>query len=601
MTVNRLSDKFKHFLEQIVRKPVFIAFLINTIFLMLVLCFCDLKYEVSDDFVMATIISGAYDGGNLNPHMIFVNIILGYILMPFYKLFPQISWYFIFQLIFLFLSFTLASYMFLKKNGKIVGGMISVLLLFFFASDAYILVQFTKTAAVVIISNSLVFIWALFENQRKCLIIISGILCLFGTMIRFSTIYLSGAYLLFILAIEFIRLYVKNRSNRKEYAKKVCRIMFWGVFLIGAAFALSEVDHAIYNNNEEYKIFREYNEVRASVMDAPDYGYEAYKEDLKKIGVSENDYYVLRRWNFSDDKVFPVEKLREVANVINRHKKDSRMALGDIYESMQMREIMSYPIVIACVILLVLMILLQKCQWVYGGLITAVAVVLEGYLFVSERVVYRVEYGIFVSAFLCISYFWSGMRMRFVIGKELFRSSIILILVICIYKLPLFVENSAYKGVTDEYRKNYLDEVFYDSWTFDARKYRRVVNKEKPECSLIEEIEKNKNNFYFLDFRTTIQTLYYEWSPFENVNPKFYENSQYFSGITSKFPGMEEDARKYGVDNYFKSLVNDNVYIVDNEGIEQKVLYIQEHYYPNACAELYKTAGGYQIWKLRKE
>ena len=54
------------------------AFLINIFFLCLVLLFCDMKYEVSDDFVMAAILSGAYGNGS-NPQMIFVNVIIGYL------------------------------------------------------------------------------------------------------------------------------------------------------------------------------------------------------------------------------------------------------------------------------------------------------------------------------------------------------------------------------------------------------------------------------------------------------------------------------------------------------------------------------------------
>ena len=49
------------------------ALLINVFFLCLVLLFCDIKYEVSDDFVMAAILSGAYGNGP-NPQMVFVNV-----------------------------------------------------------------------------------------------------------------------------------------------------------------------------------------------------------------------------------------------------------------------------------------------------------------------------------------------------------------------------------------------------------------------------------------------------------------------------------------------------------------------------------------------
>ena len=87
---------------------------INLVFLLSILLFCDIKYETSDDFIMASIMSGAI-GGEPNPHMIFINIIWGYILLPFYYLNSHISWYLIAQILLCFASCTIFSYMLLEK------------------------------------------------------------------------------------------------------------------------------------------------------------------------------------------------------------------------------------------------------------------------------------------------------------------------------------------------------------------------------------------------------------------------------------------------------------------------------------------------------
>ena len=54
---------------------------INLIFLGGCILFCDIKYEVSDDFVMSTILSGAYTK-EPNPYIMFVNVLWGYCLLP---------------------------------------------------------------------------------------------------------------------------------------------------------------------------------------------------------------------------------------------------------------------------------------------------------------------------------------------------------------------------------------------------------------------------------------------------------------------------------------------------------------------------------------
>ena len=73
------------------------AIILNVAFFLSILLMCDIKYEVSDDFIMSTVISGAY-GNGYNPHLMFINIIWGYMLLPFYYLMPKISWYLVAQL-----------------------------------------------------------------------------------------------------------------------------------------------------------------------------------------------------------------------------------------------------------------------------------------------------------------------------------------------------------------------------------------------------------------------------------------------------------------------------------------------------------------------
>lgn len=110
---------------------IVLAIGINLIFIILALAFCDIKYEVSDDFIMATIMSGAY-GYEPNPQMIFMNTILGYLMIPFYKLFPAVSWYFVFQMLLCFVTFVLVVYMLLEKLDRFTAILLSVMLLTFF-------------------------------------------------------------------------------------------------------------------------------------------------------------------------------------------------------------------------------------------------------------------------------------------------------------------------------------------------------------------------------------------------------------------------------------------------------------------------------------
>ena len=167
-----------------------IAVGINILFFILAMVFCDVKYEVSDDFVMATIMSGAY-GDSPNPQLIFVNTLLGYLLLPLYIVLPDISWYLIFQLSLCLISFILITYMLLERLDKHVALFFIVLLLTVFSDDVYILPQFTKTAALAVMAGGITFLWNVFYKKSIFLFIMSFLVCLLGTWVRFSTIYIA--------------------------------------------------------------------------------------------------------------------------------------------------------------------------------------------------------------------------------------------------------------------------------------------------------------------------------------------------------------------------------------------------------------------------
>ena len=59
------KTSLKNCISKIWKSEILSAITLNLLFLASILVFCDVKYEVSDDFVMSAILSGAY-GGSLN-------------------------------------------------------------------------------------------------------------------------------------------------------------------------------------------------------------------------------------------------------------------------------------------------------------------------------------------------------------------------------------------------------------------------------------------------------------------------------------------------------------------------------------------------------
>lgn len=582
--------------SRVLNSNIFLSIAANVIFLACILLFCDIKYEVSDDFVMASIISGAY-GNGYNPHLIFINVLWGYLLLPFYHLFSGISWYLIAQLLLCFFSFVIISYMFLEKLPKKMAFLLVILLLTFFGDDVYILVQFTKTASLAIMGGGIVYLWALWTNRSWKIKIVSSVICLLGTLIRFNSVYIAGGFLLLPIIVEIIRCVIIDRKNS---VKKLIQVIVPGILVVCAAFGMKAIDTYIYNQNEEYAYFREFGKARAAIVDASDYGYWAYKEEFDKIGISENDYTILRNWDFSDPEYFTIEKLRKIGEIISEHKKSVGISKEILFENMQQRNIWSYQACIGLMLLMILSIVFLKKWWlsICSAIIALLYIV---FFFAIERVVYRVEFSILLCGFLCMTYFWENFAMRSgLINIEMKRICAIIGLICLFAEALLFYPDSSYLEITNETRKGYIEEFFYNSWNYDARRYRKVVNKNKPENGLIKEIEENEDNFYFLDFQTTVQVLYYDWNPFVTMQESFYDNTLYFAGVMMEFPDYKAVLGKNGLTNPMKDLVKEDVYLVDSDEktLQHKLYYLREHYYPNAKAELYKEIDGYQIWKI---
>ena len=152
---------FKMFKDKLTNNKFIVSLLINLTFLFLALLFCYMKYEVSDDFIMEAILSGAL-GHNYNEHLLFSNILYGYLLKFLYSITKKISWYFVFQVVICFVSLTSLCYIVLKRNNSLIGLIFCLIFVSFFSDDLYILVQFTKTATVATCAGGSMFLYAIF-------------------------------------------------------------------------------------------------------------------------------------------------------------------------------------------------------------------------------------------------------------------------------------------------------------------------------------------------------------------------------------------------------------------------------------------------------
>lgn len=575
------------------KKNIIKSFIINITFLLLVILFCDMKYEVSDDYIVDAVLSGAF-GGGYDAHLLFSNIIYGYFLKFLYTYTSGISWYFVCQIIWCFLALWAITFVLLEHNQNRMGMILSLLTVSILSDDLYILVQFTKTASVLLFAGGVLFlhgIWS--EKRRKLPMIFGGFLFLVGSLIRFWCIYYCLAFLL----LAFLRMAYKRRKE-ETVQKQLIGNFLACILLVAGAFCLYAADAAIWNHTDGYRDYRILNATRADVTDVQSHEYETIKAQVQAMGLDETDQKMFESWNFLDRSIYDDDTLHAYAEIKKDAHGEYMKSLYHVLAAIWHRKYVTYTIVIGIAMLLILMACTEpkKLLWLLPDAVLVILLLL--YLIFRGHAMYRVEYSIF----LC---FAVNTALWFDTGGEMFdkkknnRLLLAGILLMCL-KVPLYIPDTSYKTMTDEQYSQYIEDLMFRSYDFDIQKYRCDISHRRPQAALIETMETDTEHYYLLDFSSAIQRLYLNYKPWERIEQGYFEKyCSYLGGVTFGYPTNDTCWEKQGMDaeNPYASLTNDNIYVVDNRQYETKLQYMRKYYNPDIRQEEVATVDGFRIWK----
>lgn len=586
--------KMKKKAISLLNNNICLSLMINSFFLLLVILFCDMKYEVSDDFIMDSVLSGAY-GNGYDEHLLFSNILLGYFLKGLYSITGSVSWYFIGHIFVCYISLCTISYVILENSGKIYGILICFIFVSFFSDDLYILVQFTKTATAATCAGGIFIIHQLWVNNRRRLwgIMYGFALALIGTMIRFQCVYIVAVFL-FIMFLEYIIKYSIDKSKIVDLIKKICVCI---VMLLLMVF-VNRVNINIWNQNSIYGEYMKFSSTRASVVDVLGYGYESVEEEFGKIGLTLTDYCMIDSWNIVDRDYFTDEKLHYISDVKKKCSNLVNHDIATIVDVLYNRKYIGYTIFWGCVLLWILK------SWRYKQAIAINTIkVLAAFSFViyfiyRGRVVYRVDYSILfcLAATIGCSTLYKERNYK---CKWIFP--LVVLLIVC--KIPLYIPDTNYIYMDDREYQQYIYNCFIESWNFNIKKYRCNVSKRKPHENLINMMMSDDENYYLVDFATGIQLLYYNYKPWKRIPSGYFQKYSYLGGVSMRYPDEIEVWKNKGIDevNPNKALINDNIYVVDNSFKDTKMWYLREKYYPAADVEIIDEVDGFYILKYKKQ
>lgn len=297
-------------------------------------------FEENDDAFLAMIAEGAY--GVREPHLIYTNLILGYIYKALYSVCPAVRWHSILQYVFLFVALTAITYIVLKLCGEhdtvsgaqdgterseedgtgrsAQNGTVSrrawipaIVILLTLSYEAYVSLQYSKTAALVCGIGYLCFLYTyrpMRSTDTRIVRITAYTLLIYGMLLRDSSFLLATLILLPLGIYEFIRLCVSAKKRAKAAGSFI--VCFAAVGCLFLLFA--QINKAAYEKDEEWKSFLEYNDTRMELLD---YRYDLldlnrYGSRLEELGISENDALLYLTWQFGDDRVLDTETMKAV-------------------------------------------------------------------------------------------------------------------------------------------------------------------------------------------------------------------------------------------------------------------------------------------------
>jgi hypothetical protein len=560
-----------------IKRALIFSIAINLFFLALCLIFGDLKFGAIDDYFMAARLTGAL-GTEYNPHLIFVNAIYGYALLPLYHLFPKIGWYYIGEMFSVFLSFTVISYVLLQRCGERWGVILAALFTALFASDFYLVVQFTQCASILSAAGMLLFAYGVISEKKimdchapdgarndvlKATPFALGVLLmLWGSVMRWQAFLMGMPFFCICLLFMFKQCWATKRKTIIGLA-----------ILFVSAFALHSFDQNIYKS-PEYASFNKFQGPRVSLADNANYNQNAVYEDAEELGLNGNDFHMLTEWNFYDTQVFSVDSIKRYTDIITPYKdkieswRIPRSLLNSLSNSL--RSPMFWAWFTFCII--AYFTNRKKLLYLWSSFFAILS--LMAYLMYIGRLVYRVESGFWLyAAVLAIPLMG---QFKFTLPPKIIYAVLAIIALFNIYTYATsgeIVRNPS----TGELKTLAIE---------DTTDYNKVF----------EYIDSQPDKMFLLSMNAFMRFSHHRNPPYMASPTGSYRNTVSFGYWTPYLPEITETLKDYGITNPIKDVVHDNVIVLNEPNL---VDFLQRHYYDNVVIDSINAIGEMTFYKYR--
>ena len=533
---------------------------INLFFLVLCLVFGDIKFGAVDDYFMAAVLTGAH-GTDYNPHLLFVNAIYGYALLPLYHLFPKVGWYYIGEMLAVFLSFTAIGCVLLRRCGERWGLLLTTLFTAMFASDFYLVIQFTQCASILSAAGMLLFAHGL-GNKKYQPVALGVFLLLWSSVMRWQA---------FLMGLPFFCVGLLFNLKQCWRSRWVMAVGF-AVMFAGAC-AMHNFDASLYRN-AEYAPYMEVQSPRAVLGDVSNYNRNAVYEDLEEMGKSGIDYHMLTEWTFYDTETFTADSMRAILDVIGNYSDKiergyiPRLLLDALEHSLQS------PLFWTWFIFCLLIWATNRKKFLYLWASLAVILYLMSLLLGLNRLVYRVESGFWLYAAVLAVPLWE--RFRYELPRKLVAVALVVIAL-----ANVFIYATSGKLVRGPSSGELRTLAIEDSTDYDQ---------------VFAYIDSQPDKMFLLSMNAYMRFSHHKNPPYLAETIGSYRRTVSFGYWTPYLPEITQALAEFGITNPIKDVVHDNV-IVINEG--ELANFLQRHYYDSVAVDTLRVIGEMTFFKYR--
>lgn len=511
----------------------------------------------------------------------------------------RLSWIHVFMLI----MNTISSFIIFKticSNLKTkLKYIIACILLLYITPLMNFYMQFTTTASYTVAAGCLLLFFCHKNKLKKGYYILGGCWVVLGSCLRYDALYFSIAFMGSIGLVKVIQIFMneKGKKSRQEILKELSSFLMPFLIVLGISVLINITQGILVN--KYCPGFSEWNSVRTQVDDYAIPDYNKYPELYEDQGISYNDYQLLKSWNNLDENYF-TEELYQKILLMQTNDDEVQVSLGKVLVAILIKAVRmirsNYCSILMAMGLFTVILFYDRYAIFAMSMLVGVMLALESYFLGIGRLIWRTEWPVYmvglVAVVVVITCF--EQRTEIIQNKKVNKKAVLLlemiIMVIGLFTIPQETVRDAWdayngKSIYNIYREKIESQDIYGRYLIGKilgkeEKYYATIDRQ-----LIDYTQDNKDKlFYHL-----IQSDWLQVNPLTNKD--LFRTAPVASGQNWCILGqymrelhpLKYNETKYGVNDTFRDLTNDNVRVVAQkheivERTKELTNYLKEHY-----------------------